>query len=144
MIVKTSWRILGYNLKTQTKSPQMTLKLGVTLTIFQKIVSCASPIYVFILKMDFKRVIGYIFKTKPTPYEMFEQIQRIDKVTPKLPSSAGGLCLPLLVSLNFKKIGKAIWIMKVWFQKGQKTVKLVGYCHFFYCSDQHSAGYFFP
>ena len=49
-------------------------EIGVTLTIFQKIVSCASPIYVFILKMDFKRVIGYIFKTKPTPYEMFEQI----------------------------------------------------------------------
>ena len=28
--------------------------------------SCASPIYVFILKINFKRVIGYTFKTKST------------------------------------------------------------------------------
>ena len=74
---------------------------GVTLTIFQKFASPTTPVLAYLLKNDFLESHWLYFNNqtlniviKP-PYNIFEDVKEIDKVTPKVSNMPGDFVYPL-------------------------------------------------
>ena len=74
---------------------------GVTLTIFQKIAFPTTPVLAYLLINDFLASHWLYFNNQSpkivikTPYNIFEDVKEIDKVTPKVSNMPGDFVYPL-------------------------------------------------